>query len=158
MHDAGAGGVARRGVTPGRRGLVEYADGDDASAFAQMLGGLIEANIESRAEKRRDFDELKTVVGIAVTDIDEAVTLEFDEGHLVVHNGLKPERAITVRGDSSTVMELSNLRIGPLGLPVYVDSTGRDVVRKLFGGSLKIEGMVANIFSLNAVTRILSVQ
>ena len=123
-----------------------------------MLGGLIQANIEARTEKRRDFDELKTVVGIAVTDIDEAVTLEFDEGHLVVHNGLRPGRAITVRGDSDTVMELSSLRIGPLGMPVYVDATGRDVVRKLLAGKLKIEGMVANIFSLNAVTRILSVQ
>lgn len=155
MHHAGAGGVARRGVTAK---LVTYADGDDASAFAQMLGGLIYANVESRVEKRRDFDDLKTTVGIQVTDIDEAVTLVFAEGHLTIHNGLLEERAITVRGDSDTVMELSNLRIGPLGLPVYVDGTGRDVVRKLLGGSLKIEGMLANIFSLNAVTRILSVQ
>jgi hypothetical protein len=140
------------------RSLVSYADGDDASAFAQMLGGLIEANILSRPEKRRDFDELETTVGIAVTDIDEAVTLVFKDGHLDIHNGLRPGRAITVRGDSDTVMQLSNLRIGPLGMPVYVDATGRDVVRKLFGGKLKIEGMLSNIFSLNAVTRLLSVQ
>jgi hypothetical protein len=138
--------------------LVEYADGDDASAFAQMLGGLIQANVESRPEKRRDFDDLATTVGIEVTDIEEAVTLVFKGGHLDIHNGLLPERAITVRGDSDTVMQLSNLRIGPLGLPVYVDATGRDVVRKLLGGSLKIDGMFANIFSLNAVTRLLSVQ
>ena len=38
---------------------VEYADGDDATAFAQMLGGLVEANVSSRPEKRRDFDKLK---------------------------------------------------------------------------------------------------
>jgi hypothetical protein len=138
--------------------LVSYADGDDASAFAQMLGGLIEANVRSRSEKRRDFDELETTVGIAVTDIDEAVTLVFKDGHLDIHNGLQAGRAITVRGDSDTVMQLSNLRIGPLGMPVYVDATGRDVVRKLFGRKLRIEGMLANIFSLNAVTRLLSVQ
>lgn len=158
MHDPGAGGVAGRGVTRPATQLVAYADGDEASAFAQMLGGLIEANVESRPEKRRDFDDLDTTVGIEVTDIEEAVTLVFKDGHLEVHNGLLPHRAITVRGDSDTVMELSNLRIGPLGLPVYVDATGREVVRKLLGGRLKIEGMLANIFSLNAVTRILSVQ
>ena len=151
MHDAGARRVAGRE-------LVSYADGDDASPFAQMLGGLIHANVEARSEKRKDFDELRTTVGISVTDIDEAVTLVFDEGRLTVHNGLLPRRAITVTGDSDTVMQLSNLRIGPLGLPVYVDANGREVVRKLLGGRLKIEGMLANIFSLNAVTRILSVQ
>ena len=156
MHDAGARRMARRGV--GRSEPVTYADGDDASAFAQMLGGLIRANVEARPEKRKDFEELETTVGIVVTDIDESVTLEFQHGHLTVHNGLLRNRAITVRGDSDTVMELSSLRIGPFGLPVYVDSTGRDVVRKLLGGKLKIDGMLSNIFSLNAVTRILSVQ
>lgn len=143
---------------PPSKERVSYADGDDASAFAQMLGELIQANIESRSEKRRDFDDLQTTVGIVVTDIDESVTLVFESGHLTVHNGLLRSRAITVRGDSDTVMQLSNLRIGPLGMPVYVDSTGRDVVRKLLAGRLKIDGMLSNIFSLNAVTRILSVQ
>ena len=156
MHDAGAGRVARRGLKPGEP--VTYADGEDASAFAQMLGGLIQANVEARPEKRRDFEDLETAVGIVVTDIDESVTLVFDRGRLTIHNGLLRKRDITVRGDSDTVMQLSSLRIGPFGLPVYVDATGRDVVRKLLGGKLKIDGMLANIFSLNAVTRILSVQ
>ncbi len=156
MHDARARRVAGRGVGPAAP--VTYADGEGASPFARVLGGLIEANVEARPEKRKDFDELETRVGIVVTDIDESVTLVFEQGRLTVHNGLLRRRAITVRGDSDTVMELSSLRIGPLGLPVYVDSTGRDVVRKLLGGKLKIDGMLANIFSLNAVTRILSVR
>lgn len=123
-----------------------------------MLGELIKANVESRAEKRRDFDHLDTRVGIKVRDIGESVTLDFKGGRLVVHNGLKPKRAITITADSETVMQLSLLRIGLFGLPVYYDSTGREVVRKLLAGTLKIDGMAANIFSLNAVTRIFSVQ
>ena len=137
---------------------VEYADGDEASPFAQMLGGLIKANVEGRAEKRRDFENLDTRVGIRVQDIGESVTLDFHGGKLVVHNGLQPKRAITITSDSDTVMQLSLLRIGPLGLPVYVDSNGREVVRKLLTGRLKIDGMLSNIFSLNAVTRLFSVQ
>ena len=123
-----------------------------------MLGQLIHANVEARPEKRRDFARLETRVGIRVRDIGESVTLDFLAGRLVVHNGLKPKRAITISADSDTVMQLSLLRIGPLGLPVYFDSTGRDIVRKLLAGTLKIDGMAANIFSLNAVTRIFSVQ
>jgi len=139
------------------KALVSYAD-QEPSAFASMLGGLIEANVTSRPEKESDFDSLVARVGIWVTDIDEGVTLDFKGGRLVVHNGLKPRRTITIRAEADTVMSLSNLKIGPLGLPVYIDEVGRGVALKLVRGSLKIEGLLPNIFTVNAVTRIFSVQ
>lgn len=161
MHDPDRRRVPRRGLKPiptsGRK-LVEYTDGDDASAFAQMLGGLIEANVESRPEKRPDFDTLKARVGIAVNDIDESVTLDFRGGLLKVSNGLKRDRRLTIRTDADTVMMLSNLAIGPFGLPIYYDSVGREIVGKLLTGRLRIDGMVANLLTLNQVTRIFSVR
>jgi hypothetical protein len=123
-----------------------------------MLGGLIEANVIARPEKRRDFDQLQGAVGIQVEDIDEGVTLRFKSGKLVVANGLRSPRELTIRGDSDTVMELSNLDIGPLGMPVYVNSVGRDVVSKLLTRRLKIEGMLLHIPMLNRVTRLFSVR
>jgi len=139
------------------RQLVEYAD-QEPSAFSSMLGGLIEANVKGREEKQGDFENLVARVGIFVTDIDEVVTLDFKGGKLVVHNGLKPRRTITIRADADTVMSLSNLKIGVLGLPVYVDEVGRGVAMKLLRGSLKIDGLLPNILTLNTVTRIFSVQ
>lgn len=139
------------------RAEVVYAD-DEPSAFASMLGGLIEANVRSRPEKERDFESLKARVGIWVTDIDEGVTLEFKGGKLVVHNGLKPRRTLTIRTDADTVMSLSNLKIGLLGLPVYYDGVGRGVALRLLTGKLKIEGLLSNVSTLNTVTRIFSVQ
>ncbi|HET7466585.1 MAG TPA: hypothetical protein VFL29_07955 [Candidatus Dormibacteraeota bacterium] len=139
------------------RALVEYAD-QEPSAFSSMLGGLIEANVKSRPEKEADFDELVARVGIFVTDIDEGVTLDFKGGKLIVHNGLKPRRTITIRADADTVMNLSNLKIGPLGLPVYIDGVGRGVALKLLRGQLKIDGLLPNVLTLNAVTRVFSVQ
>jgi hypothetical protein len=136
---------------------VEYADGDDASAFAQMLGGLVEANVSSRPEKRRDLDNLKARVGFFVTDIGEAVTLDFEGGHLVVRNGLQPGRDVTIRADADTVMQLSNVRIGFAGMPNYLDATGREVVAKMLKGQLRIEGLVGNLTTLNQVTRLFSV-
>ena len=122
-------GAASRGESPPKldvdsRAEVLYAD-DEPSAFASMLGGLIEANVRSHSEKERDFESLKARVGIWVTDIDEGVTLEFKGGKLIVHNGLKPRRTLTIRTDADTVMSLSNLKIGLLGLPVYYDEVGR---------------------------------
>jgi hypothetical protein len=123
-----------------------------------MLGGLIEANVESRPEKMRDFKSLVARVGIWVNDIDEGVTLDFKDGRLTVHNGLEPKRTITIRTDAETVMSLSNLKIGVLGLPIYYDEVGREVAGKLLRGKLKIDGLLTNVMTLNSVTRIFSVQ
>jgi hypothetical protein len=158
---AGSGSARPSGPTPrldvDSRALVGYDD-DEPSAFASMLGGLIEANIRSHPEKERDFESLKARVGIWVTDIDEGVTLDFKGGKLVVHNGLKPRRKLTIRTDADTVMSLSNLKIGLFGLPVYYDEVGRGVAFKLLQGKLKIEGLLSNVMTLNTVTRIFSVQ
>jgi hypothetical protein len=158
---AGSGAAGPSGSTPrldvDSRALVRYDD-DEPSAFASMLGGLIEANVRSNPGKERDFDSLKARVGIWVTDIDEGVTLDFKGGKLVVHNGLKPRRKLTIRTDADTVMSLSNLKIGLFGLPVYYDEVGRGVALKLMTGKLKIEGLLSNVMTLNTVTRIFSVQ
>ncbi|HEY0830404.1 MAG TPA: hypothetical protein VGE99_04625 [Candidatus Dormibacteraeota bacterium] len=147
--------MARREITANK--AVDYAD-QEPSAFASMLGGLIDANIENSPAKRKDFDELAARVGIWVTDIDEGVTLEFQRGSLVVHNGLKPKRDITIRAEAETVMNLSNLRIGLVGMPVYYDEVGRGVAAKLVQGKLRIEGLLGNIATVNTVTRIFSVR
>ncbi|HLQ15521.1 MAG TPA: hypothetical protein VK256_06665 [Candidatus Eisenbacteria bacterium] len=139
------------------RVVVEYAS-KEPSAFAEMLGGLIGANVTARPEKKRDFDTLVARVGIWVTDIDEGVTLAFDAGKLTVYNGLEPDRTITIRAEAETVMSLSNLKIGLFGMPVYYDKVGRGVAAKLVQGKLKIDGMLQNIATLNRVTRIFSVQ
>jgi len=123
-----------------------------------MLGGLIEANVQANANKHKDFDALTARVGIWATDIDEGVTLVFESGRLTVYNGLEPRRTITIRAEAETVMSLSNLKIGVMGMPVYFDGVGRGVALKLLQGKLKIDGMMTNVATLNRVTRIFSVQ
>src|ERR1700730_4049327 len=156
VHDADPGRMARRKVKTDAA-LVDYAD-KEPSAFASMLGGLIEANVKSRPEKESDFASLVAKVGIWVTDIDEGVTLDFKGGRLIVQNGLKPRRSLTIRADAETAMSLSNLTIGLLGLRIYYDGVGRGVAAKLRRGKLKIDGLLPNLITLNAVTRIFSVQ
>src|SRR4030088_281533 len=145
-------------MPPRTEPLVEYTDGDDASAFATMLGGLIEANVAGRPDKREDFASLKARGGIQGQDTDESVTRDFRGGLLKVSNGLKRDRKITIRTDADTVMMLSNLAIGPFGMPIYVDGVGRGIVAKLLTGGLKIDGMLTNIPTLNQVTRVFSVR
>jgi hypothetical protein len=84
--------------------------------------------------------------------------LDFRKGSLVVHNGLQPKRDLTIRAEAETVMNLSNLRIGLFGMPVYYDEVGRGVAAKLMQGKLRIDGLLGNLATLNSVTRIFSVQ
>jgi len=149
--------MARRNLTKTHTKPVEYADAEP-STLAAMLVGLIEANVDSRADRKKDFDSLEARVGIWVTDIDEGVTLEFRKGSLVVHNGLQAKRDLTIRAETGTVMKLSNLKIGLLGMPIYYDDVGRSVAMKLVQGKLRIEGLLGNVATLNTVTRIFSVQ
>ena len=157
MHDPGGRRMARRKLERDPQAeLVAYSD-QEPSAFASMLGGLIEANVRSNPAKLEDFDRLVARVGIFVTDIEEGVTLDFKGGRLVVHNGLEATRTITIRAEAETVMSLSNLRIGPLGMPIYFDEVGRGVALKLLRGRLKIDGLIPNVMTVNAVTRVFSV-
>ena len=75
----------------------------------------------------------------------------------MIHNGLQPKRDLTIRAEADTVMSLSNLKIGPFGMPVYYDEVGRGVALKLVQGKLRIEGLIGNLATLNTVTRIFSV-
>src|SRR5205823_8764651 len=100
-------------------------------------------------ERRRDFDDLRARVGVFVTDIGEGATLDFQGGRLVVHRGLEPGCDLTIRADSETVMQLSNVSIGFAGIPNYLDSTGREVVVRMLSGRLKIDGIFGNLTALN---------
>src|SRR5579862_6681694 len=121
-----------------------------------MLGGLIEANVTARPEKRVDFDRLHARVGISARDAEEASTLDFEGGHLTVSSGLREGRQLTITADSETILQLSNLKIGPLGMPVYYDETGRSVLGKLLSRELRIQGLL-KLGLLNRVTRVFSV-
>ena len=157
MHDPGGGRVPRRG--PGVSApQVVYPDGEEeASAMASMLAGLITANVEQHPERWDDFHKLSgTSVTIEVPDIEESLTLTFAGDDLVVRNGKQGRPAVTITADSDVVMALNLVKTGPMGMPNYFDEAGRNVVKALVTGKLKIGGMW-RVDTLNRVTRLFSV-
>jgi hypothetical protein len=137
---------------------VVYAEGEEeATAMASMLAGLITANVEQNPERWDDFHKLSgTSVSIEVPDIEEALTLTFAGDDLVVRNGLRGRPAVSIKADSDVVMALNLVKTGPMGMPNYFDEAGRNVVRALLSGKLKIGGMW-RVDTLNRVTRLFSV-
>jgi hypothetical protein len=135
-----------------------YPDGEEeASAMASMLAGLITANVEQHPERWNDFHKLSgTSVTIEVPDIEEALTLTFAGDDLVVRNGRQGRPAVTIKADSDVVMALNLVKTGPMGMPNYFDENGRNVVKAMLSGKLKIGGMW-RVDTLNRVTRLFSV-
>jgi hypothetical protein len=108
---------------------VILAQGDQASGLASMMGTLLAQNVAQHPAKSTDLRRLRGAVG-------------------------RPK--VRLRTDSATLMGLSAVRIGPLGLPNYVDVNGRAVIRAMVGGRLRIKGM-RHVATLNRVTRLFSV-
>ena len=58
--------------------------------------------------------------------------------------------------DHDVILQLSLINIC-LGLPNYFDKTGRDILKNLLLGKLKIEGMLKYPLQLTHLTKIFSV-
>ena len=156
MHHPGAGRLAGRLAGAGRVAEVVFADGAGASGLATMLGTLLAQNVEQHRDKYEAFRRVDADVGIEVRDIEESVTLSFAGERCTVSNGITGRPRVRLRTDSDTLMALSSVRIGPLGLPNYVDANGRAILRALASGRLRIDGM-RHVGTLNRVTRVFSV-
>ncbi|HXA29175.1 MAG TPA: SCP2 sterol-binding domain-containing protein [Candidatus Angelobacter sp.] len=135
---------------------VVLAAGDQASGLASMMGTLLAQNVERVPAKYQDFRRVDADVVIAVNDLDQAITLRFSGERCTIHNGRTGSPRVSITTDSETLMRLSMLKIGPLGLPNYFDEPGRNVLRAMRSGRLRISGM-HHLPTLNRITRLFSV-
>jgi len=135
---------------------VVLAEGDGANGLASMMGTLLAQNVERVPGKFADFRRVESDVAIEVKDLDQSITLRFTGDRCTIHNGRTGSPRVSISTDSETLMRLSMLRIGALGLPNYFDEPGREVLRAMRTGRLRIRGM-HHIQTLNRITRLFSV-
>lgn len=145
---------------------IALAPGAEANAFASMLADLVRQNLESKPHKKKDFARLASGRGLTVAlvadDADVSLTLEFKDGHLVVHDGIKGIPDVAVRGSADAIMTMSNVPLTrPFALPIPTDRSSLDVIRSMARatrtGELKIFGTFGNLGSLSRLTRVMSV-
>jgi hypothetical protein len=136
---------------------VVLAEGDGASGLASMMGTLLAQNVERVPAKFEDFRRVDGDVLIDVKDLAEAITLSFSGERCTIHNGRTGSPRVRISTDSETLIRLSMLNIGPLGLPNYFDEPGRSVLRAMRTGRLRIGGM-HHLQTLNRITRLFSVR
>jgi len=134
---------------------IELAPGAEVAPLTGVMADLLGGNLEEKPHRMKDFNALRANVGINATDAESQVTLAFQGGKLVVHNGLRdPDLVISATVD--TLLGITNLKI-KFGMPWYFDAVGLDTVKKLLKGDLKIKGMFFHPLVLTRLTKVMSV-
>lgn len=145
---------------------VSLADGAEDNAFAAMLCELVRQNLASKPHKNKDFQALArgrgATVALVADDAEVAITLEFRDARLVLHDGIKGVPDVAVRGTADAIMGLSNMPLRRfMALPLPTDRAEWDVIvglaRATGRGDLKIFGMLGNVGVLTHLTRVMSV-
>lgn len=140
---------------------IELAPGADDNGLANMLAGLIQQNLEDKPHKRADFERLRATVAIIADDAGVSLTLRFDRGRLVVHDGIVGIPDVTIRATSDDIMNLSLVELLPtpvLGaLPDLRGKALRQVGQAFLKRRVRIYGALTNAATLFALTRVVSV-
>ena len=136
--------------------VIILDDGAKDVGLAEMLFNLLRQNLEQKPQKLLSFKALDSNVVMVARDIDITVTLSFKRGKLNIYDGVVGNPDLKIIADHDAILELSLINIR-LGLPNYLDKTGRNVLKKLLLGELKIEGLLRHPLQLTHLTRIFSV-
>jgi hypothetical protein len=143
---------------------IELAPGAENNGFATMLADLVRQNLEAKPHKTHDFDALACNIAIVAEDAEVALTLAFDRGHLIVHDGILNVPDVTIRGTADVIMAMSNIPLTRrFGLP-FPDrkkkeevAVMREIGAAMRSGSFHAYGMAFHLPTMLRLTRVMSV-
>jgi len=133
---------------------VRYLD-PEPNGLAAMLGGLLQANLDSHPELEA-LSARRAVFVIRAPDVDVAVSIRLGEGRVMVRNGVVARRDVMIEGDSSDLIGMSSVPLR-FGLPDVMTPAGREVSRKLLTRRLTVKGLLRHPAKLARLNRLLSV-
>ncbi|MDP9405274.1 MAG: hypothetical protein M3O86_01545 [Actinomycetota bacterium] len=128
----------------------------EPNGLAEMIAGLVEANVAADAGKARLLESLRGAAQLDVRDADVTIGLKFVPGTLTVTSVAVPGADVRITADAATVMALSTVPLR-YGLPDVATPEGRAVVGKLATGQLRVAGLPLGLPLLRAVTTLLNV-
>lgn len=139
--------------------LVDLAPGAEDNPLAARLAERVRTNVELHPSKLRVFRALRGTIQVVPEDTGEAVTLRFDLGRLVVHDGAIGIPTMTVAGATEALLRFFDAPFLPgLALPVRRPhpSPAGSVLASLADGDVRVYGLLAHPRMLVRLARILS--
>ncbi|MBU1171448.1 MAG: SCP2 sterol-binding domain-containing protein [Proteobacteria bacterium] len=136
---------------------IELSPDVEDGGMASMIADIIKGNLQEKPKRKNDFIALNGNIYMNAEDAEVDMTLVFNKGSLMVHNGKVGNPQICIATDSGTLLDLANINV-KFGLPYYFDSIGWGVITKLLTGKLKIKGLVTHPIKLTRFTKLMSVR
>jgi len=126
------------------------------NGLALMLADLLSQNIEQHPAKIKHFRRLNGNVCITAKDAEVTLTMVFDRGNCVVHDGILGKPKLSIETDSEAVLGLSTVPLR-VGLPDIFNKQGRAMLGQILSGKIKIKGLLFHPLMLVALTNVFSV-
>ena len=130
------------------------------AAFRELVQGLIDANLVRQPARALRVSRREAACLVA-TDADVAVTIQMlpgarrSPGTVLVHDGRDPWAEVVVRAEGIALLELAATPLR-FDLPDVMTRDGRDVVRQLVRGRIRVQGMVRHLGTVRRLSMLLS--
>jgi len=124
--------------------------------FSSVIADLLSGNLQQQPKKMATFNNMFGEVALNLPDIEAAVTLIFAGGRLRIEPGILGKPDLIINSSSENIISLNAINI-KFGLPYYFDESGRNVLKQLLNGDLKIQGLFTHLILLTRFTKIMSV-
>jgi hypothetical protein len=136
---------------------IELAPGAGDNGLAMMLATMMSQNLDDHPDRRSGLERLQGRVAIVAEDADVALTIDFQRGRVVMHDGIVGIPDLTIRGESEIIADLSRMETGRFGLPDPRGEVNRAMVRALREKRLRIFGLPAGLPLLAGMGKVLAI-
>lgn len=134
---------------------VFLMDGAEENGLATLMCALINENLSMDSRKLASFARLGLRVGVVATDTDVCLTLVFQFGLCEIHDGLLQDCALVIEAPAGAIASISRApRVA--GLPDPRTHAGRQLMRTLLGGRVRVRRLHRHPLALWRLSQILS--
>ncbi len=137
---------------------IHLAPRAEENGYAVMVAQLLRQGLDERTAKKSTLAKMHGRVTLVVTDLGLTVTMVFDGGRVVVHDGFAGIPDVTVRAPSEWHTKMSLVELEPrLGLPDPRGAVTKEVLEASKRGEIQMHGMWTSLPLVLRMTKILSV-
>jgi hypothetical protein len=125
---------------------VSLYDGEDANGVTDMVGSLLEQNLENFPSRIKYARKISRPVAVYNSDSDSACTMVFGTDDAVVYNDIVGVPVVTVIATVDQVLDVSQLRMKAGGLvPVgFFTKRGFKVLGAILAHKLIVKGLLTH--------------
>ena len=120
---------------------VELAPGAGGNDLATMMATTMSQNLEDHPERLGVFARLGGRVAMVAEDADVSMTMHFENGRAIMHDGIVGIPDVTMRGGYALLADLSRMETGRFGLPDPKGEVNRAMLAALRQGRLRVHGL-----------------